>query len=136
EGVTVRMGKASWTSAEAVAVVYDERREALGYTVDGPTLVSSNPIACVAVTERDIDVWPNGWFPLHNSQVPRNFAERTDFAGTVCEGCTLEGYLVDIPSIERFHIETLEDFTRPEVKAAFDADGDGRADLFGCPPGW
>jgi len=136
QGVTITMGKASWTSAEPVANVLVLLLEELGYKVDGPTLFASNPVAYLAVTNGDIDIWPNGWFPLHNSQLPRNFDQRAEFAGTLCEGCTLEGYLVNTEAVDEFGITTLADFKRPEVRAAFDANGDGKADLFGCPPGW
>lgn len=136
DGVTVDMGKASWTSAEPVAAVLTLLLEELGYSVNGPMLFASNPVAYLAVTNGDLDVWPNGWFPLHNSQLPSNFDQTGEFAGTLCEGCTLEGYLVNIEAIEEYGITTLDDFKRPEVKAAFDSNGDGKADLFGCPPGW
>jgi glycine betaine/proline transport system substrate-binding protein len=39
-------------------------------------------------------------------------------------------------AIEEFGITSLEDFKRDEVKAAFDRNGDGLADLVACPPGW
>ena len=38
--------------------------------------------------------------------------------------------------VERYGITSITDFERDEVRAAFDATGDGKADLFGCPPGW
>ena len=38
--------------------------------------------------------------------------------------------------MEKFHITSLDDFKRPEVKKAFDANGDGKADLVACPAGW
>ncbi len=136
EGVTVDMGKASWTSAEPVAAVFTLLLEELGYSVNGPMMFASNPVAYLAVANGDLDVFPNGWFPTHNPQLPRNFNERADFVGEICSGCTLEGYLVNNAAIEEFGITTLEDFKRPDVKAAFDANRDGKADLFGCPPGW
>ncbi len=43
---------------------------------------------------------------------------------------------MDRPSAEAFGITSLADFSRPEVKAAFDVDGDGRAELYACPEGW
>ncbi|NIQ98295.1 MAG: proline/glycine betaine ABC transporter substrate-binding protein ProX, partial [Desulfuromonadales bacterium] len=41
----------------------------------------------------------------------------------------LQGYLVSKREVEKFNIKSLDDFKRPEVKAAFDANGDGKADL-------
>ncbi|MBO8141311.1 MAG: glycine betaine/L-proline ABC transporter substrate-binding protein ProX [Firmicutes bacterium] len=134
-GVTLRAGKASWTSAEPVSAVFVELLEELGYEVEVSTF-ASNPIAYLAIFNGDLDYWPHGWFPVHRPQLPAGFESQASIIGELCRGCGLEGYLVDIPSIEKYGIRTLEDFKRPEVREAFDANGDGRADLFGCPPGW
>jgi glycine betaine/proline transport system substrate-binding protein len=37
---------------------------------------------------------------------------------------------------DKYGITSLDDFKRPEVKKAFDENGDGKADLTACPPGW
>lgn len=135
-GVSVRIGKASWTSSEPKAAVWQLLLEELGYDIAEVTMFASNPIAYQAIAQGDLDLWPSGWFPIHYPQLPAGFEERASLLGPTIEGGALEGYLVDIPSIERFGIKTLADFKRPEVKAAFDANGDGKADLYGCPPGW
>src|SRR5690625_4987527 len=96
----------------------------------------SNNIAFLAVSQGDLDYFLDGWFPLHYPQLPFGYEATGSIVGLICEGCATEGYLVDIPSVEKYGIETLEDFKRPEVKAAFDSTGDGKADLYGCPPGW
>ncbi len=135
EGVTVQPAVATWTSAIPVSWAFAELLEDLGYTVQTPVSLS-NPVAYLAIAEGDADYWPNGWFPLHNPQLPDNFDEVATIFDPHCTGCGIQGYLVDIPSIEEYEIEGIEDFRRDEVKEAFDATGDGRADLFGCPPGW
>lgn len=136
EGVTVKMGKASWLSTEPKVAVTTLLLEELGYNVEPAILFSSNPVGYLAINQGDVDFWPSGWFPGHSVQLPGDWDRNASIVGMICEGCGAEGYLVNIPAIEEFGIETLEDFKRPEVKAAFDANGDGRADLFGCPPGW
>jgi glycine betaine/proline transport system substrate-binding protein len=83
-----------------------------------------------------VDFWANGWFPLHNNQLPKNFEKQAVIAGTVSKGGALQGYLADKKSVEKFNIKSLDDFKRDEVKKAFDANGDGKADLVACPPGW
>ena len=85
----------------------------------------------------DVGYWTDGWFPIHNAQLPGNFeANANKTAGMVAAGGALQGYLVDVASAEEYNITSLEDFKRDEVKEAFDANGDGRADLVACPPGW
>ena len=62
---------------------------------------------------------------------------RPPIAGTVAKGGALQGYLVSKKAADKFGIKSLDDFKRPErVKKAFDANGDGKADLVACPPGW
>jgi glycine betaine/proline transport system substrate-binding protein len=84
----------------------------------------------------DIDYWANGWVPLHNAQLPKNFNEKAAWVGYVVKAGALQGYLVSKREVEKFGIKSLDDFKRPEVKKAFDINGDGKADLTACPPGW
>ena len=44
--------------------------------------------------------------------------------------------MVSKKHVEKYNIRSLDDFKREEVKKAFDANGDGKADLTACPPGW
>jgi glycine betaine/proline transport system substrate-binding protein len=133
-GTTVRMAQATWDTGWFEAAVYKQLLEQLGYTVEGPTTLD-NPPFYQAVSQGDLDLWVNGWFPLHNSYED-TYSQGAELVGHVAEGGALEGYLVDRASAEEFDITSLEDFKRDEVKAAFDRDGDGRADLVACPPGW
>jgi glycine betaine/proline transport system substrate-binding protein len=84
----------------------------------------------------DLDYWTNGWFPMHNNQLPDDFEENAERVGYVAKAGGLGGYLVSKREVEKFNIQSLDDFKRPEVKKAFDKNGDGRADLTACPPGW
>jgi glycine betaine/proline transport system substrate-binding protein len=54
----------------------------------------------------------------------------------IMEAGGLQGYLVSRDAVEKYNIKSLEDFKRPEVKKAFDDDGDGKAEFVACPPGW
>ncbi|GLQ54233.1 glycine betaine/L-proline ABC transporter substrate-binding protein ProX [Devosia nitrariae] len=134
EGTTVEMGRATWDTGWFHAEIYKQLLEELGYTVEGPTTLD-NPPFYQAVAQGDMDLWVNGWFPLHNTYED-TFSSGAEKVGAVAEGGALEGYLVDQAAIEEFDIKTLEDFKRPEVKEAFDRNGDGKADLVACPPGW
>lgn len=136
EGVTVQPAVATWTSAIPVSWVYVELLEELGYDVQSPTSLS-NPVAYLAISEGDVHYFPNGWFPLHDPQLPDNFADTGTIFDPLCEACGIQGYLVDTASVEEYDITGIEDFVeREEVRNAFDHTGDGRAELYGCPPGW
>ncbi len=134
EGTTVKMGRASWDTGWFHAEIYKQLLQKVGYEVEGPTTLD-NPPFYQAVSQGDLDLWVNGWFPLHNTY-ESTFKNGAEKIGYVAEGGALEGYLVDKASVDKFDIKSLADFKRPEVKEAFDRDGDGKADLVACPPGW
>jgi glycine betaine/proline transport system substrate-binding protein len=135
EGVNVTPAVATWESARPVEAIFAALLTELGYEVERPTSLA-NPIFYQAVVQGDVDYWANGWFPLHNSQLPGNFDDNASIVGTIVEKGAIQGYLVSKDAAEEFGITSLDDFKRPEVKAAFDRTGDGRADLVACPPGW
>ena len=83
-----------------------------------------------------MDYWTNGWFPMHNPQMPKDWQKTLAKVGYVVKAGGLQGYLVSKKAAEKFNIKSLDDFKRPEVMKAFDANGDGKADLTACPPGW
>ncbi|WP_173088585.1 glycine betaine/L-proline ABC transporter substrate-binding protein ProX [Devosia sp. 1635] len=134
EGKTVNMAQATWDTGWFHAEIYKQLLGELGYTVEGPTTLD-NPPFYQAVAQGDVDLWVNGWFPLHNTYRPA-FEGQAEIVGAVAKAGALEGYLVDKASVEKFGIRTLDDFKRPEVQEAFDRNGDGKADLVACPPGW
>lgn len=135
DGVTVRPAVAGWDDARPVQAIFDHLLEELGYDVEQPVLLD-NPIFYASVAQGDVDFWTAGWFPIHNAQLPEGFFDTASIAGTIMPAGGTEGYLVTKSAAEEFGITSLADFERPEVKEAFDRDGDGKADLVGCPPGW
>jgi glycine betaine/proline transport system substrate-binding protein len=135
KGKTIQPARATWTTGFFLEAVYSRALEELGYEVKDPKKLA-NPIFYQSVYNGDVDFWANGWFPLHDSQLPKNFYDRAELAGTIAAGGALQGYLVSKKAAEEFNIQSLDDFKRDEVKKAFDANDDGKADLVACPPGW
>lgn len=135
KGVTVRPGRATWNTGYFQEALVRKGLEELGYKVKRPKDLA-NPIFYQALVLGDLDYWANGWFPTHNAQLPKDFAEKAESFGYVVKAGGLQGYLVSKKAAEQFNIQSLEDFKRPEVKAAFDQNGDGKADLTACPAGW
>jgi len=134
EGVTVDMARATWDTGWFPAEVYKQLLQELGYDVSKITTLD-NPPFYQSVGQGDMDVWVNGWFPLHNTYEDA-FQPGAEKIGYVAKGGALQGYLVDKKTAEELDIKTLEDIKRDDVKQALDANGDGKADLVACPPGW
>jgi glycine betaine/proline transport system substrate-binding protein len=134
EGVEVQPARATWNTGYFNEALYSLALEELGYDVQEHQELD-NPIFYQAVAQGDVDFWANGWFPLHN-QYRDAFEGSASLAGTVAESGALEGYLIDQAGAEEFNITSLADFKRPEVKEAYDANDNGKADLVACPDGW
>lgn len=135
KGVTVQPARATWNTGFFQEALVRKGLEELGYTVKKPKDLQ-NPIFYKSVALGDVDYWTNGWFPMHNAQLPKGFYDDADKAGFVVKAGGLQGYLVSKKDAEKYNIKSLDDFKRDEVKKAFDENGDGKADLTACPPGW
>ncbi len=135
EGVKVQPARATWNTGFFQEALVRRGLEELGYTVKKPKDLQ-NPIFYKSVALGDVDYWTNGWFPNHDGQLPKDFYEKADKIGYVVKAGGLQGYLVSKKEVEKYNIQSLDDFKRDEVKKAFDKNKDGKADLTACPPGW
>jgi len=135
KGVSVQPARATWNTGYFQEALVREGLKELGYKVRKPKELA-NPIFYQSLALGDLDYWTNGWFPIHYSQMPKGFADKGTPIGYVVKAGGLQGYLVSKKDADKYGIKSLADFKRPEVKKAFDADGDGKADLTACPAGW
>lgn len=136
EGTTVSIGRATWDTGWFQAELYSQMLEELGYTVEDPSTLD-NPAFYLSAARGDLDFWPNGWFPLHNTFIEdENVEGNVELVGYEVEAGALQGYLIDKKTADELGITSLEDFKDPEIAAAFDGNGNGLADLIGCNPGW
>ena len=135
KGVKVQPARATWNTGYFQEALVRAGLEELGYNVKKPKELQ-NPLFYQSLALGDVDYWANGWFPVHEGQLPKNFYDKGEKVGYVVKSGGLQGYLVSKKDAEKFNIKSLDDFKRPEVKEAFDANGDGKADLTACPAGW
>lgn len=134
EGRSITMARPSWDTGWFQTEIYSQLLRELGYDVSEP-MTLDNPAFYQSVGYGDVTMWVDGYFPGHTTY--REFYEQgAEVVGVVAPKGSIEGYLVDKAAAERLGITSVEDFKRDEVKEAFDRDGDGRADLVSCPPGW
>ncbi|MFP4134241.1 MAG: glycine betaine/L-proline ABC transporter substrate-binding protein ProX [Halothece sp.] len=48
----------------------------------------------------------------------------------------VQGYLIDSATAKEYNITNLEQLQDPEIAQLFDSNGNGKANLIGCNPGW
>ena len=128
----VRMARSTWDTGWFQAEIYRLLIQRLGYTVEGPVTMANDEFYD-AVAAGEVDLWANGWFPLHDSLLREGI---TESVGTQVDGGALQGYFVDSATAQAQGITNLGDLADPDIAALFDQDGDGLADLIGCEPSW
>ena len=134
EDKTVSMARANWDTGWFQAEIFKQLQEGLGYTVKGPVTMNSWDFYLSAAAG-EIDMWVNGWFPSNYFEDER-IRNKVEAVGFEVKAGALQGYLIDKRSADTFGITNLSDFKDPAIAAVFDQDGNGKADLIGCDPGW
>lgn len=83
------MARATWDTGWFQAEVYRELFHLLGYRVDGPVTMENQQFYD-AVAAGEVDLWVNGWFPLHESLVAPD--DPVSLVGTQVDSGVLQGY--------------------------------------------
>lgn len=129
----VRMARASWDTGWFQTEIYRILLNRIGYEVDGPTTMENEEFYS-AVVDGSVDLWVNGWFPLHAAFLEEE--DRAEPVGVQVDAGALQGYFVDLTTATEFEITNLGDLADPAIAELFDVDGNGRADLIGCNLEW
>ena len=106
----------------------------LGYKVEEP-VIAQMQAAMVAVANGDATYFAGYWDPLHNSFIPNLGADKVSIVGSIVAN-SIQGYLVDKKTADAHGIKTIEQFKDPNIAKLFATEGDGKATLYGCDPGW
>ena len=107
----------------------------LGYNVQKPK-ETEYATMILAVGYGDADFSVNLWDKLHASFYEKAGGDQNMVkAGDIMPG-VLQGYLIDKKTADQYNIKYITDLKKPELAKLFDTDGDGKADLTGCNPGW
>lgn len=135
EGITVSPIKGSPANAWFQHMVVNIGLETLGYEVED-TLEADFPAVHLAVSSGDADYTFNHWKPLHNGFFDKAGGESVMTRVTPAIKGAGQGYFIDKATADTHGITDIGQLTDPSVAALFDGDGDGRANLSGCNPGW
>lgn len=111
--------------------------EELGYEVK-PILHMAGEVVTshLAVGRGNADFYAVHWDPLHTAFYEKAGGGKTIIrVGNLTPGA-LQGYLIDKKTADKYDIKNIQQLQDPELAKLFDADGDGKADLCGCNPGW
>ncbi|NNF63444.1 MAG: glycine betaine/L-proline ABC transporter substrate-binding protein ProX [Acidimicrobiia bacterium] len=142
-GGDITMARATWDTGWFQAAIYAQLLDELGYDVSDPAELTRDANTFYpALAQEEVDLWVNGWFPLHDIYLERELfsgqltSEPIEPVGFQVKAGAIQGYLIDKATADAMGITSMSDLADPAVAAIFDTDGDGRADLYGCNDGW
>ncbi|WP_075181579.1 glycine betaine/L-proline ABC transporter substrate-binding protein ProX [Pantoea sp. 1.19] len=135
KGVTVKPVQSTLPEETFQTLLVSRALEQLGYTVEKPSEVDYN-VAYTTLAAGDATFMATNWQPLHDDMYQAAGGDAAFYRkGTWVQGAA-QGYLIDKKTADRYHITNLAQLRDPKLAALFDSNGDGKADLTGCTPGW
>lgn len=135
KGVSVQPIKSSIAEEGFQTLLVSRALEALGYSVKD-IQETEYATGYVAIANGDATFIATNWVPLHDDfykNVGGN--DKLYRTGTYVNN-SLQGYLIDKKTAEQHKITHIEQLKDPAIAKLFDNNGDGKADLTGCNPGW
>jgi len=134
-GIKVQPLQSSIAEETFQTMLVDRALEKLGYDVQ-PIKEVEYPTAHIAIANGDATFMAVHWDPMHkdfynNAGGDAKLSRTGQYAGPAAQG-----YLIDKATSEKYNITNIDQLRDPNLAKLFDHDGDGKADLTGCNPGW
>ncbi|HDG1673652.1 MAG: glycine betaine/L-proline ABC transporter substrate-binding protein ProX [Kluyvera cryocrescens] len=135
KGITVQPIQSTLSEETFQTLLVSRALEKLGYTVDKPNEVDYN-VGYTSIAAGDATFTAVNWIPLHDDMYEAAGGDKKFYReGTLINGAA-QGYLIDKKTADQYHITNIEQFKDPKIAKLFDTNGNGKADLTGCNPGW
>lgn len=135
KGVTVQPVQSTVAEETFQTLLVARGLEALGYEVKDIQEVDY-AAGHLAIANGDATFMAVHWDPLHTDFFKNAGGEaKMTKVGQYISGA-LQGYLIDKKTADQYGISNIGQLKDPKLAALFDANGDGKADLTGCTPGW
>ncbi|MBS0508632.1 MAG: glycine betaine/L-proline ABC transporter substrate-binding protein ProX, partial [Proteobacteria bacterium] len=90
----------------------------------------------IAIAQGDATFLADHWNPLHADYYKNAGGDTKLFRKGIYAGNAAQGYLIDKKTADQYKISNLAQLKDPKIARLFDTNGDGKADLTGCNPGW
>ena len=136
-GTGVRVSSSSSVSTYAIFLteIVNIGLENLGYETKAVKQLAI-PMAHVSVSNGDVDFYGVHWEKLQEKFFTESGGEeKIERVGVIIPN-VIQGYQIDKNTADKYNITNLEQFKDPKIAKLFDSDGDGKANLTGCNPGW
>jgi glycine betaine/proline transport system substrate-binding protein len=135
EGITVTPAQSSLLEERFQTKIINKALEELGYETQTPKELTY-PTLYTAIGNGDIDYTAVNWDRLHTEFYENSGGDEQLAQVGVLTPAVLQGYQIDKKTAEEYNITSLEQLKDPDIAQLFDTDGNGKANLTGCDPGW
>jgi glycine betaine/proline transport system substrate-binding protein len=135
KGVKVLPLKSSIAEETFQTLLVMKALEKLGYDVQ-PIREVEYPTAHIAIANGDATFMADHWNPLHADFYKNAGGDAKLYRKGTYSANAVQGYLIDKKTADAHKITRIDQLKDPAIAKLFDTDGDGKADLTGCPPGW
>ncbi|WP_017349956.1 glycine betaine/L-proline ABC transporter substrate-binding protein ProX [Pantoea sp. A4] len=135
KGITVQPVMSTIAEETFQTLIVSRALEKLGYTVNKPDEVDYN-VGYTSIASGDATFTAVNWQPLHDDMYSAAGGDQKLYREGVYVTGAAQGYLIDKKTAEKYHITNIDQLKDPKIAKLFDSNGDGKADLTGCTPGW
>lgn len=134
-GVVVKPGQDQLDNDNFQTFIVVEALADLGYDVQ-PVQYAKFPALHLSLESGDLTFIADHWIRIHQPFYELSGGdEKLSRTGGLIED-TGAGYYIDKKTADAYGITSVTQLADPEIAKLFDANGDGKADLAGCAPGW
>ncbi len=135
KGVVVKPAQSTLAEETFQTELVNRALKDLGYDVQ-PTAEVDYNVAYTTIASGDSTYMAVNWDPLQTDMYNAAGGDKKFYRqGTYISGAT-QGYLIDKKTADKYHIHDLSQLKDPKLARLFDSNGDGKADMVSCDPGW
>ncbi|HCC12284.1 MAG TPA: proline/glycine betaine ABC transporter substrate-binding protein ProX, partial [Atlantibacter hermannii] len=135
KGITVQPVQSTISEESFQTLLVSRALEKLGYTVNKTSEVDYN-VGYTSIASGDATFTAVNWQPLHDDMYKAAGGDNKFYREGVYVTGAAQGYLIDKKTAEQYKITRIDQLKDPKIAKLFDGNGDGKADMMGCSPGW
>lgn len=135
KGVKVQPIKSSIAEEMFQTLIVSRGLTQLGYDV-APVKEIEYATGFLAIANGDATFLATNWVPLHDDFYKNAGGDAKLYRKGTYVTNSAQGYLIDKKTAQEHNITNIDQLKDPKIAKLFDTNGDGKADLTGCNPGW
>lgn len=135
KGITIQPIESTIAEEAFQTLLVSKMLEKLGYDVKPAKDVDYN-VGYTTVANGEGTFLTFNWSPLHDEKYAKAGGDAKFYRQGVYVTGAAQGYLIDKKTADQYHITNIAQLKDPKLAKLFDSNGDGKADLAGCNPGW